>query len=251
MSASARTASCECPRAAGADAEVRRGAAFIVCMLRASELRKGRLTRLIGSISSDLGRVQLLVPELRRWRAPWQYRVEMGENLVNVAVALEQPLSVSGLVSLKHWTLETESMTRIGGNRTLNLNPGIVLRDRVIVASHKPHGSIREFVGPNCWIQTVALRTPGGQFIGSRTTFSEYAAPSRLALFGCLVRKDLADEVHFERLAWMFLHDDAPNRALHRTAAVCQHEPPPVDAKTLAQPGRRRSCQPPFAHLAV
>lgn len=200
-------------------AQLHQGTAFIVCMMRRGSLRVGMLERLGEMVKSKLGNVRMLVPELRGWIAPWQYRIEMGQDLINVGVVLQERLTVVGLVAFKKWTMDLERDTRITAKRTLNLNPGIVLGDRVIVVSHKPRDGIRRCIGRNCWIQTVATATPAGRFIPSRHTFSEYVAPSRLELFARLRMKDVVVEGGGDPRRCVPPHDGAHNRPLHLTVA--------------------------------
>jgi hypothetical protein len=206
------------------------GTAFVVCMMQRGSLEEGMLDRIGEIVESELGAVRALVPELRGWIAPWQYRSEMGEDLVNVGIVLEERLPVSRLVAFKEWALALERDTRICGNRTVNVNPGIVLSDRVIVASHKSRDGIRRCIGINCWIQTVATATPSGRFMPSRNTFSEYVAPSRLELLTGLRIEDLVGEASGVPHMYTSLHDGAHNRPLHLTVAFGARQ---VSGKTL------------------
>lgn len=193
------------------------GVGFVVCMFPANRDAETALHRIIAAMQCDFGGVSDVSSPLDRWRAPWQYRQEIGEVLRNIVVILEKPVGLFDLVHLKDWTMAVERATRRGMQRTVNLNPGIVLPDRVIAVSHKPRGRIRRYLGARCWAQTVAVRCRGGEFRASLNSFSEYADPTRLALFSCLSEHAMPPEEVMGR-GWP-RYEAAHNKALHLTVA--------------------------------
>ena len=150
------------------------------------------------------------------WIAPHQYLSEMDQdNLLDIVMVLREPLVGADLVVLKEFCLSEErTRTTHAPGRALNINPGLIVHDGVVVASHKAK-PCREKIGAMCWGQWMCKRNNNGHSCLSTTSecFAEYAVPSRLAAFS-----RLADSLRrsSRSLCEMLGHDRCPLDAIAR-----------------------------------
>lgn len=159
-----------------------KGQSFIVCIASRSVLYGNLLPSLCTVVKELISPINSIWEPNGNWIAPESYRYESGADLINIVLGLKVSFSRSDLQAFKQNTMLIENMFLKGGRRQLNLNPGIALPQGVLVASHKPRGSIREHIGGGVWGQWVLTRRDG-IIKPSLYSFDEYYDGERLDKF--------------------------------------------------------------------
>ncbi len=83
------------------------------------------------------------------------YEPEMGQSLVRAYVAFECLMSPAHLVCLKHETAALEVSLAVAGKRTVNIDPGYIDINKVVLASWK-EGLYKVYLGSGVWADPVA-----------------------------------------------------------------------------------------------
>lgn len=83
------------------------------------------------------------------------YEPEMGTSLVRVYMAFECLMSPAHLVDLKHETAALEVSSAVSGQRTVNIDPGYIDINKVVLASWK-EGLYKVYLGSGVWADPVA-----------------------------------------------------------------------------------------------
>jgi hypothetical protein len=65
------------------------------------------------------------------------YAAEMGENLFKTYICFESPVERELLPEIKQWTNGIEQEYAAGGRRAVNIDPGYLARDKLVLASTK------------------------------------------------------------------------------------------------------------------
>ena len=68
------------------------------------------------------------------------YEKEMGKNLKKVICVFEKEIAYDELADIKQATNEIENKFRISGKRTINLDPRMIDKNELVLASVKPAG---------------------------------------------------------------------------------------------------------------
>ena len=116
------------------------------------------------------------------------YAEEMGEGLKRVFVAFRNPISQDGLAGVKEKTLELEDgLADTGGGgkrRRVNLDPGLLDLDRLVLATAK-NFSHRICLRGGIFAE-VELIFRDGRFHPLPWTYPDYRRDDTLAFFGAL-----------------------------------------------------------------
>lgn len=67
------------------------------------------------------------------------YSKEMGSPLSRIYLVIEGKFERETLVEAKNWSMEKESETAKEGNRTINIDPGLICLEQLLLISTKPY----------------------------------------------------------------------------------------------------------------
>jgi hypothetical protein len=148
----------------------------VVALLAA---RQGLLSDAGEAIEATLGEIELR-SEVSAWSWSGYYAAEMGDPLWRQFVALATPRPSADLVALKESTNDLERRWDAGGRR-VNLDPGYVDVDKLVLASTKA-AAHRIHLGRGIHAE-CALRFEDGRFQPWSYTYPDYHAPAALAFF--------------------------------------------------------------------
>jgi hypothetical protein len=121
------------------------------------------------------------------------YRPEMGGPLIKRFFASERLVDPPDLVAVKEWAWGVERELALeDGRRVVNIDPGLVSRERLILATGKNAGH-RVYLGRGVWADVTLLFRSGG-FEPLPWTYPDYATPEVRAVIGD-VRKKYLDQL--------------------------------------------------------
>ncbi len=83
------------------------------------------------------------------------YEKEMGRNLVKRFLIFDYNLDKEDLIRIKKETTEIENRFAVDGNRTINLDPGYVDKDGLVLASFKKGTNYKENLGEGVYAHKV------------------------------------------------------------------------------------------------
>ncbi len=83
------------------------------------------------------------------------YKPELGPGLLRRYMAFKRLMSPEHLVSLKHETAAIEKELSLDGKRTVNIDPGYLDLNKVVLASWK-EGLFKIYLGKGVWADPVA-----------------------------------------------------------------------------------------------
>ena len=109
------------------------------------------------------------------------YEREMGAGLRQRIAALGGDRSPGDLPAIKVFTDAVERETAEGGRRTVNLDPGYVSADHVVVATGKPRAG-RPYLDRGVYAY-VALVFRHGAFVPLERTYPSYRSDETIAFF--------------------------------------------------------------------
>lgn len=115
------------------------------------------------------------------WTASDYYGAEMGPEIWRRYVSLRELAAADALVAWKHETNGLERRWCIEGKRRVNLDPGYVDWNRLVLASTKD-AAHRIYLGAGIFAE-VTLRFEGGSFRPWSHTYPDYAASEALVFF--------------------------------------------------------------------
>lgn len=131
------------------------------------------------------------------------YDAQMGRPVERKFVGFE-PLGDPGeLAALKHWTNELEAWARAehpSGRRVLNLDPGWLNLQQVVLASTKPAGH-RIYIGQGIYAE-LTLWFRDGRWTPLPWTYPDYREPATLTYF-----TDLRHRYRRQRHRWLRRQD--------------------------------------------
>jgi len=128
---------------------------------------------------------------------PWQpfpytsyYDAQMGRPIERKFVSFELPGDPAELANLKTWTNELEAWARgehPSARRVINLDPGWLNLQQVVLASTKPAGH-RIYIGQGIYAE-LTLWFRDGRWTPLPWTYPDYREPATLAYFTDLRRR--------------------------------------------------------------
>ncbi len=107
------------------------------------------------------------------------YRGEMGSDLVKNYYLFDKPIDRGRLPEIKLFSNEIESKTARNGKRTVNLDPGYLARDKLVLASTKDFFH-RLYLGSSIFGE-VTLHYRHGRFRHFSWTYADYRTTEFLA----------------------------------------------------------------------
>jgi len=101
------------------------------------------------------------------------YAAEMGGDLKKRFYSFEKLILPGRLSDLKHATIEIEREFSVGGNRTVNLDPGYLEESKLVLASTK-NFSHRIYLRDDIWAE-VTMRFARGKFLKHEWTYPDWS----------------------------------------------------------------------------
>ncbi len=137
------------------------------------------------------------------------YSREMGENLKKIFVSLEGLMEILQLCPFKLWALRMEELYSENGKRGLNIDPGYVDKDHLVLASSKKRGG-RLLLCEGVYAEIEYLYVYGG-FRPLYWTYTDYRDKETIRFFE-MVREDYLKELkttqHGYKVGLDFLFED-------------------------------------------
>ncbi len=133
-----------------------------------------------GALSSAIAPVEL-ASEPRRWTESRYYCAEMGDEIWRQFVALAGLAAPADLGELKRRTNALEQSWSGEGGRRVNLDPGYIDLQKLVLASTKDAAQ-RVYLGNGIYAEATLRFTATG-FAAWPYTYADYAAPEALAFF--------------------------------------------------------------------
>jgi hypothetical protein len=140
------------------------------------------LERIAPEVSSRLGGV-LARSEAAAFNQTDYYGPEMGGDLIRQWWTFETPVEPDALAGLKRWTnaVEEKHLNEKGGRR-LNIDPGLITLNSLILASTKNY-SHRIYLGQGIYAETTLIYRHN-RFQPLEWTYPDYKTDAAIAFFG-------------------------------------------------------------------
>ena len=138
---------------------------------------------IIAQLSKIFGPVDWISPEIFFDRTKY-YAKEMGWPLHRRFVSFEALISPETLVEVKLKTNEIERECLAGGNRRINIDPGYISPERLILATGKNY-THRVYLGKGIYADLTLLFKRGG-FRPLEWTYRDYSDPEIIEYFNTL-----------------------------------------------------------------
>jgi hypothetical protein len=125
------------------------------------------------------------------------YREEMGERLLKMYLSFSTPIEREALAGIKVFTNGLERDRMVNGRRTINLDPGYLAQDKLVLATTKDFYQ-RLYLGQGIYGE-VTLHFRKGRFRHFSWTYPDYNDPPFLK-FLTKVRAILVKELRSEEV---------------------------------------------------
>lgn len=144
---------------------------------------RGYIDRVIGQLSSIFGPIDWLSPELFFDRTKY-YAKEMGWPLYRRFISFERLVPPDQLVEIKLRTNRIEGQYLKEGNRRINIDPGYISPERLILATGKNYVH-RVYLSKGIYAD-LTLIFQRGSFKPVSWTYPDYADPETIGYFNGL-----------------------------------------------------------------
>jgi Domain of unknown function (DUF4416) len=142
---------------------------------------QNNLIELTTSLEQNVGTIQEIWADVNGWSAPESYMQEMGEDLSTAVIVFDglwHPLNLA--FTKKRTEKIEESFSKDGRSRVFNINPGMIDKVSMRLASHKP--SPRRYqISENVWVEDQ-MSWHGNKLEPKEYSFQEYLMGSRYSL---------------------------------------------------------------------
>ena len=118
------------------------------------------------------------------------YAREFGENLLRQIVAFANLIPREQLAAVKRATNELETTWAAQDRRRVNLDPGYISLDKLVLATTKDY-SHRIYIGQGIYAE-VTLKYRHGSFQPWEWTYPDYASPRYCEMFAAIRQRYLA-----------------------------------------------------------
>ncbi len=125
------------------------------------------------------------------------YQKEMGQKLNRVFLAFDCLVQQECLVDAKHMSIALESKWRVGGNRQVNVDPGILTAERLVLATTK-NFTHRIYLAKGIFADLTLIYRKGG-FRPLEWTYPDYREPWSLAFWN-KVRQMYLEQLRADRV---------------------------------------------------
>lgn len=128
--------------------------------------------RALNMLAKNLGPLSYLSASMPFVHSAY-YEPEMGKGLTRRLAAYRELKQPGALAEIKQACMAIEETLSQGGRRTVNLDPGLLSADALILATSKPVGH-RVCISPGLYAE-VTLHYHGGEFKDLAWTYQDYA----------------------------------------------------------------------------
>ncbi len=149
------------------------------------------LEKVIVQLTDIYGPADRISPELMFDRTKY-YAKEMGWPLHRRFVSFSKLISAGNLVEIKLKTNGVEQQYLNGENRSVNIDPGFISPERLVLATGKNYVH-RIYLSKGIYAD-LTLVFKKGSFIPLKWTYPDYAAPETIGFFNG-VRKQYMDQL--------------------------------------------------------
>ena len=160
--------------------------AFIGCIAPIKYIHPSPFSVLVDQLNSNIGNVDQFYPVTEFWYPPFNYKLEMGENLNTIVFIIKDTILIKDIITIKKYLMSVEKNFSINGRRTFNLNPGFLHFSGMYLATHK-NSQIRIYLNNKIWLEKQ-LDYNGHYFSPMKNTFSEYSLTDRIKNFNSLYK---------------------------------------------------------------
>jgi hypothetical protein len=119
--------------------------------------------------------------DVSAWRLTAYYRDEMGDAIRRQFLTFERLIAADALAALKQLTNRMELGWRTAAGRPVNIDPGYVATDKLVLASTKD-AAHRIYLGHGIYAE-VTLHFNNGSFRPYPHSYRDYAAADAIAFF--------------------------------------------------------------------
>lgn len=116
------------------------------------------------------------------------YESEMGEALLKYFVSFGAPDEPGRLPEYKHKAIVAEDSSAMGGKRIINVDPGYLAMEKVVVASTK-NFTHRVYLADGIFGDVQLMRRKGGGYTALPWTYADYMRPEVHEFFAALARR--------------------------------------------------------------
>jgi hypothetical protein len=150
----------------------------------------------VARLSTELGELAYVSEPLGFSWTPY-YEAELGDHPARRVIALERLADASQLVEIKKTSNRIEvALSRRGGGREVNIDPGVLGPGQLVLASTKGRGH-RIHLGRGIFVELTLLHGPDG-FAALPWTYPDYASAELRDIFDRL-RALLLESVRMRR----------------------------------------------------
>ncbi len=146
---------------------------------------------IMDALGASFGRLDLVSPWLK-FNYTDYYAREMGSPLYRRMLAYKHPVAQDALPDVKHATNRIETRYAVDDRRRVNIDPGLLLRERFVLATGK-NFSHRIYLGRGIYADLTLVYRAGG-FDALPWTYPDYA-DARLQAFLLRVRDKLTRDL--------------------------------------------------------
>ena len=151
----------------------------------------------VGELSKIIGLVDWISPELLFDRTKY-YAREMGWPLHRRFISFAQLVPADHLVAIKLKTNGIEEQYRREGNRLVNIDPGLISPERLILATGKNYVH-RVYLSKGIYAD-LTLIFQKGSFRPVKWTYPDYATPELIGFFNEIRKKYMEQLREMKRL---------------------------------------------------
>ena len=137
------------------------------------ESAKGKIGEMLGDVEDGTNPASFYQTDY--------YEKEMGKDLSRVFLLFSLPVSRERLPEVKLRTNDIEALLSEGGRRTVNIDPGYVSLENVVLATTKGY-SHRIYLGAGIY-GDLTLRYHGGTYKSLEWTYPDYGSDEAISLF--------------------------------------------------------------------
>jgi hypothetical protein len=139
------------------------------------------LDRVLRAVGREMAPVEAWLPPFEFTQTDY-YDGEMGRPLMRTWVSLEGLVRQEELASIKLRTNDLEREFSVRGNRRVNLDPGLLLLSKLVLASTKDFAH-RIHLGSGIYAEITLIYRKDEGFAPLSWTFPDYRLPEVLAFF--------------------------------------------------------------------
>lgn len=166
------------------------GGKLFIGVLAPESLLRTQQTEFLVQAEREIGTIQEISRFESGWLAPESYVAEMGDYLSTLLVVFDGIWHPQNLAYAKSRTQKLEDFfRRPNGERLFNINPGMIDKENMRLASHKP-SERRYELAKNVWVE-VQMQWERNKLEPRDCTFQEYLMGSRHTMLSRLAHESV------------------------------------------------------------